>query len=75
MKAQRVKTGAELVDFIKNEQVLGNTFTCDVTVEAAGKTEVKKVAYDGVGLVVENEFLDPDQFVANHSVFVAAVLD
>ncbi|MBN3776244.1 hypothetical protein G3O06_01530 [Burkholderia sp. Ac-20345] len=75
MNTQRVKTGAELVEFIKNEQVMRNTFACDVTVNADGKSMVKKVAFDGIGLVVENESLDPDQFVSTNSVFVAAVLD
>ncbi|MDO5948395.1 hypothetical protein [Burkholderia cepacia] len=75
MNTQRVKTGAELVEFIKNEQVMRNTFACDVTVKADGKSTVKKVAFDGIGLVVESEFLDPDQFVTANSVFVAAVLD
>ncbi|ASW04081.1 hypothetical protein [Paraburkholderia aromaticivorans] len=75
MHTQRVKTGAELVEFIKNEQVMRNTFACDVTVTADGKSTVKKVAFDGIGLVVENESLDPDQFVFTNSVFVAAVLD
>jgi hypothetical protein len=75
MDTQRVKTGAELVEFIKNEQVMRNVFACDVTVKADGKSTVKKAAYDGIGLVVENESLDPDQFVSASSVFVAAVLD
>jgi hypothetical protein len=75
MNTQRVKTGAELVEFIKNEQVMRNTFACDVTVNADGKSMVKKVAFDGIGLVVENESVDPDQFVSTNSVFVAAVLD
>ncbi|CAB3767480.1 hypothetical protein [Paraburkholderia humisilvae] len=75
MNTQRVKTGAELVEFIKNEQVMRNTFACDVTVKTDGKSTVKQVAFDGIGLVVENESLDPDQFVSAHSVFVAAVLD
>lgn len=75
MNTQRVKSGAELVEFIKNEQVMRNTFACDVMVQADGTSTVKKIAYDGIGLVVENESLDPDQFVSANSVFVAAVLD
>ena len=38
MNAQRVETGAELIEFIKNEQVMRNSFACKVQVVAAGKT-------------------------------------
>ena len=74
MDAQRVVTGAELIEFIKNEQVLRNAFACRVQVEAAVKTVEKKVAFDGIGLVVDNESCDPDQFVKANSVFVPPVL-
>ena len=74
MNAQRVETGAELIEFIKNEQVMRNSFACKVQVVAAGKTVEKNVAFAGIGLVVDNESCDPDHFVTANSVFVPPML-